>query len=190
MFLDFITDALHPRIERDYSTTPSGQDFNDREILGDLAVHQNPAKNVATSFHRLTSRGGSVTSALMHESHVTLVDRVDRTGCGASSRSGPRMIASGYVTTFLFRGDLEQLPAAAGDRVPAAPAVLRSGSRAARVKERRHRPLTRTSHPCARTRRSGPGTVPGRAGRSGRITRRRPAPRGNGTARRCDGTPS
>ncbi|EYT82030.1 hypothetical protein CF54_15815 [Streptomyces sp. Tu 6176] len=103
MFLDFITDALYPRIERDYSTAPSGQGFNDREILGDLAVYQNPAKNVATFLHRPTSRGGSVTSALMHETHVTLVDRVDRTGCGASSRSGPRMIASGYVTTFLFQ---------------------------------------------------------------------------------------
>ncbi|HET6859706.1 MAG TPA: alpha/beta hydrolase, partial [Streptomyces sp.] len=45
--------------------------FNDREILGDLAVYQNLAKNAATFLHRLTSRGGSVTSALMHETHVT-----------------------------------------------------------------------------------------------------------------------
>ncbi|MCW8216578.1 alpha/beta hydrolase [Streptomyces griseolus] len=129
MFLDFITDDLHPRIERDYSTAPSGHGlfgysygglfslyawltkstffesigagspgvlnsdsqvfalleamgdtqpatklhvtFNDREILGDLAVYQNLSKNVATFLHRLTSRGGSVTSALMHETHVT-----------------------------------------------------------------------------------------------------------------------
>ncbi|MFJ8713191.1 alpha/beta hydrolase [Streptomyces violaceus] len=129
MFLNFLTDDLHPRIERDYGTAPSGHGlfgysygglfslyawltnttffesigagspgivnadsqvfarlqamgdtlpatklhvtFNDREILGDMAVYQNLAKNAATFLHRLTSRSGSVTSALMHETHVT-----------------------------------------------------------------------------------------------------------------------
>ncbi|WP_411119786.1 alpha/beta hydrolase-fold protein [Streptomyces sp. 058-1L] len=129
MFLDFLTDELHPRVERDYGTAPSGHGlfgysygglfslhawltkstffesigagspgiinadsqvfallqatgntlpdtklhvtFNDREILGDIAVYQNLAKNAATFLHHITSRGGSVTSALMHETHVT-----------------------------------------------------------------------------------------------------------------------
>ncbi|WAU82696.1 alpha/beta hydrolase-fold protein [Streptomyces sp. Qhu-G9] len=129
MFLNFLTDDLHPRIERDYGTAPSGHGlfgysygglfslyawltkstffesigagspgivnadsqvfarleamgdtlpdtklhvtFNEQEILGDLAVYQNLTKNTATFLHRLTSRGGSVTSALMHETHVT-----------------------------------------------------------------------------------------------------------------------
>lgn len=129
MFLNFLTDDLHPRIERDYGTAPSGHGlfgysygglfslyawltkttffesigagspgiingdsqvfallramgdtlpaaklhvtFNDREILGDLAVYQNLAKNAATFLHRIPSRSGSVTSALMHETHVT-----------------------------------------------------------------------------------------------------------------------
>ncbi|MFJ2175241.1 alpha/beta hydrolase [Streptomyces sp. NPDC087851] len=128
-FLNFLTAELHPRIEREYGTAPSGHGlfgyshgglfglyawlnsgtffdsigagspgiistdsqvfaqlqamgdtlpatklhvtFNDREILGDLAVYQNLATNAATFLHRLTSRGGSVTSAVMHETHVT-----------------------------------------------------------------------------------------------------------------------
>ncbi|MFJ3706158.1 MULTISPECIES: alpha/beta hydrolase [Streptomyces] len=129
MFLNFLTDDLHPRIERDYGTAPGGHGlfgysygglfslyawlttstffesigagspgivhadsqvfarleamgdtlpdtklhvtFNEQEMLGDLAVYQNLAKNAATFLHRLTSRSGSVTSALMHETHVT-----------------------------------------------------------------------------------------------------------------------
>lgn len=129
MFLNFLTDDLHPRIESDYGTAPSGHGlfgysygglfslyawltkstffdsigagspgivtadsqvfallqamgdtlpatklhvtFNDREILGDMAVYQNLAKNAATFLHHLTSRNGAVTSALMHETHVT-----------------------------------------------------------------------------------------------------------------------
>ncbi|MGW2385646.1 alpha/beta hydrolase [Streptomyces sp. NPDC001658] len=129
MFLNFLTDDLHPRIERDYGTAPNGHGlfgysygglfslyawltkstffesigagspgivdadsqvfarleamgdtlpdtklhvtFNEQEMLGDLAVYQNLAKNAATFLHRLISRGGSVTSALMHETHVT-----------------------------------------------------------------------------------------------------------------------
>ncbi|MFD9941145.1 alpha/beta hydrolase [Nonomuraea sp. NPDC059023] len=45
--------------------------FNDRELLGDLAVYQSITKNTATLLHRLTSRGGAVTSAILHETHVT-----------------------------------------------------------------------------------------------------------------------
>ncbi|WP_235967715.1 hypothetical protein [Streptomyces mesophilus] len=45
--------------------------LNEREILGDLAVYQSLAKNAAAFVHRLTSRSGSVTSALTHETHVT-----------------------------------------------------------------------------------------------------------------------
>ncbi|MFI6820097.1 alpha/beta hydrolase [Micromonospora sp. NPDC050187] len=44
---------------------------NDRELLGDLAVYQNLAKNTATVLHRLTARGGAVTSAVLRETHVT-----------------------------------------------------------------------------------------------------------------------
>ncbi|HEY3472927.1 MAG TPA: hypothetical protein VGL47_47880, partial [Amycolatopsis sp.] len=44
---------------------------NDRELLGDLAVYQNLAKNAATVLHRLTARGGVVTSAVLRETHVT-----------------------------------------------------------------------------------------------------------------------
>ncbi|AGM04177.1 alpha/beta hydrolase [Amycolatopsis keratiniphila] len=44
---------------------------NDRELLGDLTVYQNLAKNAATVLHRLTSRGGAVTSAVLRETHVT-----------------------------------------------------------------------------------------------------------------------
>jgi predicted alpha/beta superfamily hydrolase len=45
--------------------------FNDRELLGDLAVYQRLAQNTATVLHRLTSRGEPVTSELLHETHVT-----------------------------------------------------------------------------------------------------------------------
>ncbi|MFI2292679.1 alpha/beta hydrolase [Streptomyces niveus] len=45
--------------------------LNDREILGDVAIYQNLAKNAATFLHRLPSRSGSVTSEVMHETHVT-----------------------------------------------------------------------------------------------------------------------
>ncbi|MCV7256203.1 alpha/beta hydrolase [Mycolicibacterium fluoranthenivorans] len=45
--------------------------FNDRELLGDLAVYQSLAQNTATVLHRLTSRGEPVTSELLHETHVT-----------------------------------------------------------------------------------------------------------------------
>ncbi|MCX8560552.1 alpha/beta hydrolase-fold protein [Mycolicibacterium mucogenicum] len=45
--------------------------FNDRELLGDLAVYQSLAKNTATVLHHLTSRGAPVTSELLHETHVT-----------------------------------------------------------------------------------------------------------------------
>ncbi|MGJ6124336.1 alpha/beta hydrolase-fold protein [Mycolicibacterium sp. Y3] len=45
--------------------------FNDRELLGDLAVYQSLAQNTATVLHRLTSRGEAVTSELLHETHVT-----------------------------------------------------------------------------------------------------------------------
>ncbi|WP_424190180.1 alpha/beta hydrolase [Actinokineospora sp. G85] len=44
---------------------------NERELLGDLAVYQNLAKNTATVLHRLTARGGAVTSAILRETHVT-----------------------------------------------------------------------------------------------------------------------
>ncbi|WP_199440552.1 alpha/beta hydrolase [Umezawaea beigongshangensis] len=45
--------------------------LNERELLGDLAVYQNITKNTATVLHRLTSRGGTVTSAVLRETHVT-----------------------------------------------------------------------------------------------------------------------
>lgn len=45
--------------------------FNDRELLGDLAVYQSLAKNTATVLHRLTSRRDAVTSEILHETHVT-----------------------------------------------------------------------------------------------------------------------
>ncbi|SCL28185.1 alpha/beta hydrolase [Micromonospora inyonensis] len=44
---------------------------NDRELLGDLAVYQNLTKHTATFLHRLTARGGAVTSAVLRETHVT-----------------------------------------------------------------------------------------------------------------------
>ncbi|MET4427386.1 alpha/beta hydrolase-fold protein [Mycolicibacterium sp. 624] len=45
--------------------------FNDRELLGDLAVYQSLAKNTATVLHRLTARSEAVTSEILHETHVT-----------------------------------------------------------------------------------------------------------------------
>ncbi|MFI9561474.1 alpha/beta hydrolase [Nonomuraea endophytica] len=45
--------------------------FNDRELLGDLAIYQSITKNTATLLHRLTSRNGAVTSAVLNETHVT-----------------------------------------------------------------------------------------------------------------------
>lgn len=45
--------------------------FNDRELLGDLAVYQSLAMNTATVLHRLTSRSEAVTSEILHETHVT-----------------------------------------------------------------------------------------------------------------------
>ena len=45
--------------------------FNDQELLGDLAVYQSSAKNTATLLHRLTSRNGAVTNAVLRETHVT-----------------------------------------------------------------------------------------------------------------------
>ncbi|MGW0519270.1 alpha/beta hydrolase [Crossiella sp. NPDC003009] len=45
--------------------------FNEGELLGDLAIYQNLAKNTATVLHRLTSRGAAVTSAVLRETHVT-----------------------------------------------------------------------------------------------------------------------
>ncbi|MGX9675476.1 alpha/beta hydrolase [Mycobacterium sp. HM-7] len=45
--------------------------INDRELVGDLAVYQRLAKNTATVLHRLTARGETVTSEILHETHVT-----------------------------------------------------------------------------------------------------------------------
>ena len=45
--------------------------FNERELIGDLAVYQELAKNTATVLHRLTSRGVAVTSEILRETHVT-----------------------------------------------------------------------------------------------------------------------
>ncbi|WP_340685023.1 alpha/beta hydrolase-fold protein [Amycolatopsis coloradensis] len=45
--------------------------LNERELLGDLAIYQSLTKNTATVLHRLTSRGGAVTSAVLRETHVT-----------------------------------------------------------------------------------------------------------------------
>lgn len=45
--------------------------FNDRELLGDLAVYQSLAKNTATALHRLTSRDEAVTGEILHETHAT-----------------------------------------------------------------------------------------------------------------------
>jgi predicted alpha/beta superfamily hydrolase len=128
-FLEFLTAELHPRIERDYRTAPSGHGLfgysygglfslytwltgstlfesigagspgvtgegsrifaqlkeigdrqqaaqlhvtlNEQELLGDLAIYQNLAKNTATVLHRLTARGDAVTSAVLSETHVT-----------------------------------------------------------------------------------------------------------------------
>ena len=45
--------------------------FNDRELLGDLAVYQSLARNTATVLHRLASRGEAVTREILHETHLT-----------------------------------------------------------------------------------------------------------------------
>ncbi|MFI6393944.1 alpha/beta hydrolase [Nonomuraea sp. NPDC050547] len=45
--------------------------FNDQELLGDLAIYQSITKNTATLLHRLTTRDVAVTSAILHETHVT-----------------------------------------------------------------------------------------------------------------------
>ncbi|MYU02197.1 MULTISPECIES: alpha/beta hydrolase-fold protein [unclassified Streptomyces] len=45
--------------------------LNEKEVFGDLAVYQNLSMNTASFLHHLTSRNGSVTSALMSETHVT-----------------------------------------------------------------------------------------------------------------------
>jgi predicted alpha/beta superfamily hydrolase len=45
--------------------------LNEQELLGDLAIYQNIAKNAATVLHRLTSRDGAVTSAVLRETHLT-----------------------------------------------------------------------------------------------------------------------
>ena len=126
-FLGFITEELHPRVERDYGTAATGHGLfgysygglfslyawltgttlfesigagspgvagedstvftmleelgdqparlhvtvNDRELFGDMPIYQNLAKNAATVLHRLTSRGGTVTSEVLRETHVT-----------------------------------------------------------------------------------------------------------------------
>ncbi|MGW7531231.1 alpha/beta hydrolase [Amycolatopsis sp. NPDC054798] len=44
---------------------------NDQELFGDLPVYQSLAKHTATFLHRLTSRDGAVTSAVLRETHVT-----------------------------------------------------------------------------------------------------------------------
>ncbi|MBP2472315.1 putative alpha/beta superfamily hydrolase [Crossiella equi] len=127
-FLAFLTDELHPRIERDYGTATSGHGLfgysygglfalyawltgnplfdsigagspgiasadsqvfaqlqaladsppaklhitlNDRELLGELAIYQNTARNTAAFLHHLTARGAAVTSDVLRETHVT-----------------------------------------------------------------------------------------------------------------------
>jgi predicted alpha/beta superfamily hydrolase len=45
--------------------------FNDRELLGDLAVYQSLAGNTAEVIHRLTARGEAVTREILRETHVT-----------------------------------------------------------------------------------------------------------------------
>ncbi|MCR6483198.1 alpha/beta hydrolase-fold protein [Amycolatopsis sp. OK19-0408] len=45
--------------------------FNDQELLGDLAIYQNLTKNTATFLHRLAPRDGTVTSAVLRDTHVT-----------------------------------------------------------------------------------------------------------------------
>ncbi|ANW64761.1 esterase [Mycobacterium sp. djl-10] len=129
VFLSFLVDELHPRIEHDYRTAASGHGlfgysygglfsiyawlaggtafdsigagspgvishnsqifaqldtmadqrrtarlhvtFNDRELLGDLAVYQSLASKTATLIHRLVARGDAVTREILHETHVT-----------------------------------------------------------------------------------------------------------------------
>ncbi|ANZ40418.1 esterase [Lentzea guizhouensis] len=128
-FLGFLTEELHPRIERDYGTAADGHGLfgysygglfslyawlsgsglfdsvgagspgvvsegsrvfaqlremgdrpfaaklhvtvNEQELLGELAVYRNLARNTADVLHRLASRGGAVTSAVLRETHVT-----------------------------------------------------------------------------------------------------------------------
>lgn len=45
--------------------------FNDRELLGDLPIYQNISRHTATVLHRLKSHSATVTSAVLHETHVT-----------------------------------------------------------------------------------------------------------------------
>ncbi|MET7281797.1 alpha/beta hydrolase-fold protein [Kribbella sp. NPDC005582] len=45
--------------------------INDRELLGELAVYQTLTKHAAAVLHQLTARGALVTSAILHETHVT-----------------------------------------------------------------------------------------------------------------------
>ncbi|AOS64634.1 alpha/beta hydrolase [Actinoalloteichus hymeniacidonis] len=128
-FLSFLTTELHPRIERDYDTAPTGHGLfgysygglfslytwlsgctlfesigagspgvasadsqvfaqlremgdsrqaaklhvtlNEQELLGELPIYQSMTKNTATLLHRLGSRSGAVTSAVLRETHVT-----------------------------------------------------------------------------------------------------------------------
>lgn len=53
--------------------------FNDRELLGDLAIYQDLAKNMATVLHCLTSRSEAVTSEILHETHVTGLQALSET---------------------------------------------------------------------------------------------------------------
>ncbi|WP_439657926.1 alpha/beta hydrolase [Lentzea sp. HUAS TT2] len=128
-FLSFLTDELHPRVERDHGAATSGHGlfgysygglfslyawlnsggffesvgagspgvvstdsqvfaqlarrgdglpaaklhvtFNEQELLGELPVYQNLARNTATLLSDLTARGAAVTSAVMRETHLT-----------------------------------------------------------------------------------------------------------------------
>ncbi|QWF76775.1 alpha/beta hydrolase [Amycolatopsis sp. CA-230715] len=45
--------------------------FNEQELLGNLPIYQNITKHTATVLHNLTSRGETVTSAILRETHVT-----------------------------------------------------------------------------------------------------------------------
>ncbi|ACU37747.1 alpha/beta hydrolase [Actinosynnema pretiosum subsp. pretiosum] len=44
---------------------------NDRELLGEVPIYQNLAKNAATVLHMLTSRGAAVSGEVLRETHVT-----------------------------------------------------------------------------------------------------------------------
>lgn len=61
---------LH-RMRDSRPTTKLHVTFNDRELLGDLAIYQILAKNTATILHLLTSQREAVTSEILHETHVT-----------------------------------------------------------------------------------------------------------------------